>query len=171
MKRRGLIRFQIFFLVVLAAVVIFRVVKGPPDPEGLVVLTGLEAHELYYRAFELEERIDMVVQATGSFDQEAMPIGLAAQGWIVRRADRPASPEIVWHMDPRLVERGRGSLAHVRGDTFALDAGRYDVYFATFGQAESHRSRPRWRSEADRWQFVLRPVGETAAQPPPNPQG
>lgn len=166
MKRRGLVRFQIFLLVALAVVVIIRVVKGPPPPEGLIVFTEMEPHDLYYKAFELEERAEMVIQATGSFDQEAMPVGLAAQGWIVRRSRGPGAPEVVWRMDPRTVEQGRGSLALVQGDTLTFEAGRYDVYFASYGQTESRRRRPKWRSEAERWQFVLRPVDETAPARP-----
>ena len=159
MKRRGLIKFQIFLLVVLAIVVIIRVVKGPPAPDGLVVFVDLDAQDLRYASFELGARTDLAIEAVGSFDDEAMPLGFAAHGWVVRHEDR----EVVWKMDPASVERGRGSLAHVRGDTFALDAGRYDVYFASYGQAESHRRRPHWRSEADRWQFVLNTVDETAS--------
>ena len=156
MKRRGFVKFQIVLLMVVAGLVIYRVIKGPPPPDGLVAFVNLDPHHLEYAAIELDEPAEVGVQATGSFDQEIPSAGLAAQGWIVRRADR----EIVWQMTPRSVERGRGTLAHVRGDTFALEAGRYDVYFASYGQEASSR-RPRWRSEADRWQLVLGLVDET----------
>ena len=155
-KRRGLIRFQIVLLMALAVLIIYRVVKGPPPPEGLVAFVGMEPHDLRHAAIELDERTEVAVRATGSFDQETPSAGLAAQGWIVRRADR----KVVWKMDPGAIERGRGSLAHVRGDTLALEAGRYDVYFASYGQDASNR-RSRWRSEADRWQLVLGLIDET----------
>ena len=155
-KRRGLIRFQIVLLMALAVLVIYRVVQGPPPPDGLVAFVGMDVHDLEYAAIELDERAEVAVQAVGSFEQENPSAGLAARGWIVRRADR----EVVWQMEPGSVERGRGSLAHVRGDTFALEAGQYDIYFATYGLDASSR-RPRWRSDADRWQFVLALVDET----------
>jgi len=158
MKQRGLTRILLIFLVLAALLVAYRMIAGQPAPDGLVVFVDLHSHELKHAAFELGETAEVVIQATGSFDPEAIPVGLAAQGWVVRRADR----EVVWHMDPLAVERGRGNVAHVRGDTFALDAGIYDAYYATYGQAKT-RNRQRWRSDVDKWQFVLRLTDETAS--------
>ncbi len=158
MKRRGLTRILLIFLVLAALLVAYRMIAGQPAPDGLVVFVDLHSHELKHAAFELGETAEVAIQATGSFDPEAMPAGLAAQGWIVRRADR----EVVWHMDPHAVDRGRGNVAYVRGDTFALDAGIYDVYYATYGQAET-RNRQLWRSDVDKWQFVLGLTDETAS--------
>lgn len=156
MKRRGLTRILVTFLVVMALLVAGRMIVGPPAPAGLVVFVDLDPHELRHSAFELGDRTEIAIRATGSFDPEAMPAGLAAQGWILRRADR----EVVWRMDPQRVERGRGTVARVRGDTFALDAGLYDVYYATYGQTDTRSER--WRSDAEKWQFVLRLIDETA---------
>ncbi|MFB3131962.1 MAG: hypothetical protein ACE10K_05515, partial [Rhodothermales bacterium] len=158
MKRRGLNRILLTFLVLAALLVAYRMIVGPPEPDGLVVFVNLDTRKLEHAAFELGEPAEVVVQATGSFDAEAMPVGLATQGWIVRRADR----KVVWHMDPSAVERGRGNIAHVRGDTFALEAGIYDVYYATYGHAKT-RKRQRWHNDADKWQFVLRLTDETAS--------
>ncbi len=158
MKRRGLTRILLIFLVLAALLVAYRMIAGQPAPDGLVVFVDLHSHELKHAAFELGETAEVAIQATGSFDPEAIPAGLAAQGWIVRRADR----EVVWHMDPHAVDRGRGNVAYVRGDTFALDAGIYDVYYATYGQAET-RNRQLWRSDVDKWQFVLGLTDETAS--------
>lgn len=155
MKRRGLVRFQIALLVVLVIIVIIRMIAGPPAPDGLVVFVDLEAESLRHAAFELAQPADIAVQVTGSLDEDAIPLALAAEGWIIRRADR----EVVWQMDPNTVERGRGSVARVPGDTLTLDAGIYDVYYASYGGADTH-GRRRWRSEADQWQFVLRVVDE-----------
>jgi len=158
MKRRGLNRILLTLLVLAALLVGYRMIVGAPEPDGLVVFVDLHTRQLEHAAFELREPAEVVVQATGSFDAEAMPVGLATQGWIVRRADR----KVVWHMDPGTVERGRGNIAHVRGDTFALKAGIYDVYYATYGQAKT-RKRQRWHNDADKWQFVLRLTDETAS--------
>ena len=158
MKRRGLTRILLIFLVLAALMVVYRMIAGPPAPDGFVVFSDLDSHELKHAVFELGETVEVAIRATGSLDPEAMPVGLAAQGWVVQRADR----EVVWRMDPQTVERGRGTIAHVRGDTFALDAGIYDVYYATYGQSGSRR-RERWRSDADKWQFVLRLTDETAS--------
>ena len=158
MKKRGLNRILLTFLVLAALLVAYRMIVGPPEPDGLVVFVNLDTRKLEHAAFELGEPAEVAVQATGSFDAEARPVGLAAQGWIVRRADR----EVVWHMDPHAVERGRGNIAHVRGDTFALEAGIYDAYYATYGQAKT-RNRQRWRNDVDKWQFVLSLTDETAS--------
>ena len=158
MKRRGLTRILLLLLVVAALLVGYRMIAGPPAPDGFVVFVDLDPRELKHAAFELGETVEVAVHATGSFDPEAMPAGLAAQAWIVRRADR----EVVWHMDPRAVDRGRGNVATVPGDTLAFDEGIYDVYYATYGQAET-RNRQRWRSDADKWQFILHLTDETAS--------
>ena len=143
-------------LVILAVVVVARMVIGPSPPEGLVVFVDLHPYTLRHEAFELGGQTEVAIRATGSFDEAALPTALAAQGWIVRRADR----DVVWRIDPASAERGRGSAAHVRGDTLTLEAGLYDVYFAAYGQDE-HQGRQRWRHDADQWQFVLRLLDES----------
>ncbi|MFQ5571875.1 MAG: hypothetical protein ACE5G0_19525 [Rhodothermales bacterium] len=157
MKKRGLIRIQLTLLVVLALLVIVRMIVGPPAPSGLVVFVDLEAQTLRHAAFELEQPAEVAILATGSFEQQGASSTLAAYSWIVRRADA----ETVWEMDPRTAEAGRGNAAHVPGDTFDLEAGIYDVYFASYGQEQRQNRRQRWRNDADQWEFVLRLTDET----------
>ncbi len=152
MKKRSLIRLQLTLLVVLGLLVVVRLVSGPPPPSGLVVLVDLEPHRLAHKAFEVQQPSKVVVSATGSFDPAAVPAALAAYGWIVRRADRA----VVWRMDPATVETVRGHLARVQADTLILEAGLYDVFYASYGATFDGRNSRRWRSDADAWQLVLR---------------
>src|SRR5690606_29579742 len=76
--------------------------------------------------------------------------------WITRRADRA----LVWKIDPRRNPPRNGTLVHVE-DTLRVDAGLYDVYFATFG-VERERSGPfgfvfngSWRSDRKNWHVAI----------------
>ena len=77
MKRRGLNRILLTFLVLAALLVAYRMIVGPPEPDGLVVFVDLHTRQLAHAAFELREPTEVVVEATGSFDHEAMTVELA----------------------------------------------------------------------------------------------
>lgn len=155
MKKRNVVRIQLLLLVVLAVLVFVRMVAGPPAPSGLVVFVDMDHDELHRKTFELDRPADIAIHAIGSIDERATPKELAALGWIVNRA----TGEVVWKMDANRVEMGRGTLAEVPGDTIALEAGLYDVFFASFGAVDSNR-HGRWVSDASEWQWVLRLVDE-----------
>lgn len=155
MKKRTLVRIQLLLLVVLVILVFVRMVVGPPAPSGLVVFVNMDHDQLHQKSFELDRPAEIAIHAIGSIDERATPKALAAKGWIVSRA----SGDVVWEMDPARVEAGRGTLVEVPGDTLALEAGVYDVFFASFGAIDSNR-HGRWVSDRDEWQWVLRLVDE-----------
>lgn len=154
MKRRRLVRVQLLLLALLVILVFVRWITGPPAPSGLVVFHNLKADELYHRAFELEQSARLSIEATGSFERtpgsEALP-PLDVYGWIVRRSDRQPA----WQMQADQALHERGTLANV-ADTLDFDAGIYDVYFTSYGNAFSGNDT--WRRDRNRWQMVVRTV-------------
>lgn len=154
MNRRRLVRVQLVLLALLVALIVIRLVVGPPAPDGVVVLTDLDDEELYHRAFTLQQPARVAVEATGSFERAASGSTtppLDVYGWIVRRGDR----SVTWKMDATNTRPERGTVGTV-ADTLRLDAGTYDAFFTTFGNAFSG-NRP-WRHDEERWRFVLNPV-------------
>ncbi|HET6568356.1 MAG TPA: hypothetical protein VFG50_10360, partial [Rhodothermales bacterium] len=159
MRRPAIVRLQLLALGVIVVLVVVRALSGPPAPEGLLVLTDIEPHQLQHEAFALDRPARLAVEAVGSFEA---PRGLAAYGWILNRDDG----QVAWVMQPGAATHERGTLAHVR-DTLTLEPGTYDVYYASFGntpengRGHSFLSRVRhsdepWQRDADRWMLALR---------------
>lgn len=176
-RRQTLRRLLLLMLFVAFGLLLFRLVAGPPQPAGLVVWTELDAGALRHAAFEVGTLARFAVEATGSFEQAEGTPALAAYPWIVRRSDRT----VVWRMSADDAQRDRGTLA-LRRDTFELDAGTYDVYFAAYGNDARSRQAPgffdrllggeaRWQGDASKWRVVLQaldgaPARALDGQPP-----
>ena len=165
MNRRRLVRWQILMLFVVAALLVARVLTGPPMPEGLVVFTDLEEGQLRHAAFRVDEGATLALEATGSFEKTETPSLLAAYAWILRRDTRG----VVWQMTPTTVRHGKGTLAHAT-DTLSLAAGTYDVFFTTYGPTPDARHngsflnlQHHWVHDGKEWIFVLRPADPTTA--------
>ena len=160
MKRRRIVRIQIFLLVVVTGLLIVRVIQGPPTPDGLIVFADLETGKLSHEAFTLDAPAPFLVEAAGSFETSAPASPLAAYGWILRRDTR----ELAWRMDPARLEHDNGTLVHVR-DSLMLPAGVYDVFFTTYGPSpESRRGasflglKHHWTNDEDDWMMTLTPA-------------
>ena len=177
MKRPGIIRFQLLLLAVVTLLVIWRSTKPPPPPDGLIVYSGIEPGRLLEEAFRVEQPVQVVIDATGSFESEeqADSISLAAYGWVLRREDRT----VVWSMHSAPLQKGDNTLALVT-DTVEFQPGVYDVYFASYGNEDvssiglslldglldlSVGDGHFWRNDADKWQMVVRTLGDTLAPP------
>ena len=63
MKKRGLTRILLTFLVLAALLVGYRMIVGPPEPDGLVVFVDLKPRHLEHAAFELREPVEVVIEA------------------------------------------------------------------------------------------------------------
>ncbi len=146
-------------LVAVLAVLIFaRIIAGPPKPKGLIVMTNLKLRQLETAAFQVDAPTAVRVDATGSTDERDGASGLATSVWILNTRDRT----VVWDMEQRPLVEGRGTLRHVKADTFILDPGRYEAYFASYGQLV-HRSDRTLGRDQKAWRFVLRTVGRNAS--------
>ena len=62
----------------LALLVLGRLLAGPPEPKGLVVMTELEPWTLTKAAFEVDEPTRVLISATGTLDMREHASGLAA---------------------------------------------------------------------------------------------
>ena len=167
MRKRKIVRLQLFMLFAVLLLLLYRVVQGPPAPRGIVVFTDIDTDRLRHAAFQLTAPDSLVVVATGAF---GAPDELAAYAWMLRRDDR----SVAWAMDAQTAHRGRGALAEVT-DTLALAAGTYDVYFTSFGNRRNGRDRGSlwdrlsggagsWRNDSDKWMLVLRSLGSAQGQ-------
>ena len=157
MKRKRIVRVQLFLLGLVVVLIVWRLVRGPVAPGGLVVLSGLDSGELAARAFELDADGLVLIDAVGSVEAEGSE-ELAAYGWLVRRDSR----ELMWKQDPARseIERTRMSTQ----DSVRLEAGAYEMYFTSFGATENSRSgrgalglKVHWANDAKYWRFVVSP--------------
>ncbi|MEX0821904.1 MAG: hypothetical protein WD021_07145 [Rhodothermales bacterium] len=161
MSRSKIVRLELLLLAAVTLLLAYRVIEGPPPPEGLVVLTDIAELDLVHEAVVADRESRVSIDAVGSFESDEAS-DLAAYGWILRRDDR----EVVWKMTPSSVGRERSTLARVR-DTVALAPGTYDVFYTTYGNRSSRRfgisfldrllgDDAQWRGDAGNWRFVLR---------------
>ena len=93
MKKRKFIRLQLFALFAVIALLFYRVVEGPAEPNGFVVWTEIGEDRLRHEAFTLESQTRFFIDATGSFEGDIEV--LAAYAWILNRENR----QVVWKMD------------------------------------------------------------------------
>lgn len=163
MNRPNIVRLELLLLAAVTLLLAYKVLEGPPAPEGLVVQTDIEPGELRRTAIAASRAGRVAVEAVGSFGADvASSNKLAAYGWILRRDDR----DVVWKMDSARASRDRATLAVVE-DTVELQAGTYDVYFTSFGN-ERHRDfgidfldrllgdDASWKNDADDWKMIVR---------------
>ncbi|HLT45695.1 MAG TPA: hypothetical protein VK002_00575 [Rubricoccaceae bacterium] len=169
--RRFFSRFLLLVLVGVALFAVVRLASGDAEP-GTVVAFGddLDPEEMRRAAFEVTAPTRLAIEAVGSFESDTT---LGATAWIVRRD----SGAVVWRMDPKRVERGRGTLA-TAVDTLAFAPGVYDAYFAAYGDPLTRpaedggdgflgrlsdlltRGGRAWHGDADRWRFRVAAASE-----------
>lgn len=157
--RKRIVRIELLLLGLLAILVISRVFRGLPTPDGNVTIYDIDANELRHAAFSVSGPATLEISAYGSLEDEKddpVPGDMAAQAWMVRRTDRA----LVWKIDPRKNPPRNGTLVHVE-DTLRVHAGTYDVYFATYG-VERNQSGPfgfvfngGWRSDRKNWHVAI----------------
>jgi hypothetical protein len=149
-------------LFALVALVIWRVTKGPPTPEGFLVMSDLDVGRLHHEVLELTAPATLAVEAAGSLEDADNPTVMAAYGWVLRRSDR----QVVWQMDPAHAERDGGTLFKLH-DTLRLEPGTYDVFFTTFGSTLDSRDHNElagwftghWVQDENKWHLVMRLEG------------
>lgn len=164
MSRTKIVRLELLLLAVVMLLVAYRVIEGPPAPDGLVVHADVKPEELRRQSLAAAQPTRIAIEAVGSFESEADERAgrLAAYGWILRRADR----NVVWKMDPTVVTRERETLALVR-DTIELAPGTYDIFYTSFGNRTGRRfgitfldrllgEERAWRGDSDRWKMIVR---------------
>ncbi|NND72602.1 MAG: hypothetical protein HKN43_13580 [Rhodothermales bacterium] len=169
MRKKALTRFQLFALVLVTGLVLFRVFSGPPAPRGTVTINRVEPSELKHVAFSLDAPVTFAVEAVGSLasvdarDAE----DLAVYGWILDRNSRT----VVWKMQDTRIRRNQ-TLATVE-DTLTLASGTYDMYFTSYGNLVDPGRRGQilgvafgddWIADADEWRLLLNVVDDESEQ-------
>ncbi len=160
MNRSQIVRLELLLLAGVTLLLAYRVIEGPPPPDGLIVHARIEPEQILRRSMAADGPGRITIDAAGSFEPRSSE--LAAYGWILRRADR----DVVWKMDPSSVRREKETLALVR-DTIDLDPGAYDVYYASYGNRVGRRfgisfldrllgEKEAWQGDADAWKLVVR---------------
>ena len=160
---------RILLVLLLGVAIIAAVRLGAESADTIVAFEDLSAERLRHEAFRLVKPARFAIDAAGSYEEastKAADTTMAAYGWIVRRSDGA----VVWRMRPP--RPSRGTLVSVR-DTIDLDAGIYDVYFASYGDPLVRDPGPRdgsfaerfraalsrggrsWMGDAGRWRFVV----------------
>ncbi len=118
-------------LVLLAAIVVFGQQKTT-----FVTLKDFVDVEVRGIGFVLDKEMAVTIDAVGGgdrsmwremFDEDEMPSGMYAYGWIIDAATR----ELVWEMTLRNTSGGRDERTF--DDTITLGEGAYEVYFTAYG--------------------------------------
>lgn len=163
MNRKKVVRVELVLLAVVTLLLAYRVLEGPPEPQGAVVMSDMDVERLHRQAFAIGHPTRLTIAAVGSFASAQKGEGaLAAYGWVFDRVER----KVVWKMDASKLTRERKSLASIR-DTLLLNAGTYDVYFTSYGNRNGSRfgislldrilgDESAWRSDDDRWKMIVR---------------
>ena len=132
-------------VILLTIVVATMMVMGPPTPKEVIISwDDFTFEEIEQTTIVADRNTEVIINSTGSVDHHRHGIG--ANAWIIDAVDRTP----VW--DLRLASRKNDNppLLQVEDDTIAVDAGRYEVYFAAYGGRELTEHRPK------DWHFELR---------------
>ena len=165
MRKKALTRFQLFALVLVTGLVLFRVFSGPPAPRGTVTINRIEPSELKHVAFTLSAPVEFAIDAVGSLasedDRDAE--NLAVYGWILNRQSR----DVVWKMQDAQLRTDQTLASAI--DTLSLGAGTYDMYFTSYGNLVDPGRRGQilgvafgddWIADADEWHLLLNVVND-----------
>jgi hypothetical protein len=162
MNKKKIVRVELVLLALVTLLLAYRVLEGPPAPEGIVVHTGLQSEQVRHDAFSIDRPVRIAIDAVGSFEAEGERSRLSAYGWILDRESR----DVVWRMEPDHAALGRGTLAVVV-DTVQLAPGTYDVYFTSYGNERTSsfggidilerlfRARSKWKDDEDEWKLIV----------------
>ena len=159
MARSKVVKFQLFLLFVLTAVVGYTAFKKPPIPTGNLVQSRLDTGKLYHDELVLGSPSVLTIDAAGSLetlDPNSELLGtMAAYPWILNRDTR----EVEWILDPNEANP-TGTLVE-QTDSIELGPGTYDVFFTTYGRTRKSRRRRivghrgQWTGDKDRWRMVI----------------
>lgn len=174
MNRKKVVRVELFLLAAVTLLLAYRVMQGPPSPEGVVSFSDIDSEEVRHTAFVVEHPVRVVIDAVGSLESTRQEDAeLAAYGWILDRRSR----EVIWKMSAAASTRDRGHIASQR-DTVELNPGIYDAWYTSYGNRHSHLSPftifdrifgngSAWRKDEKHWKMIVQQVGtRTAAVTP-----
>ena len=156
MRKKGLRRFQLFLLLAVGILVVWRMTSSPAG-EGFVTLSDLKERQLTSKYFEVFTPATIDIVGEVSFEDERAGSDLAVVTWILSGK----TGEVVWRTWVDNVQR-EGVRALVQ-DSVRLEAGDYAVHFSTLGPDNSSYKggstfglKPHWTNYKDFWYLDLR---------------
>ena len=168
MSRRSLVRFQLMILALLVLALFGRRMWSTIGGGDDVEIGDVEPFELHQVAFRVDEPTRVEVDVVASLERGEPDAPLATTAWIMGRGN----PIPAWHYVPGPGDSRRGTL--VSGvQEVTLDAGTYDLYFASYGN-DMHGGRRGgflsrifdseldWEGDSGRWSVSVRAVEEGA---------
>lgn len=166
MPKKGLRKFQLFLLVCVAGLVIWRMNAGPAGV-GVVSLSDLEDRKLYEKNFEVFSPTMVHVEGVVSFEDDLPGSVLAVVPWIVSRDQN----QVIWEASDDKLDRD-GVKANL-SDSLELGAGFYTLYLSTLGpDRDSWKERgplgltPHWTNYESFWRLdLMAPEGTIALSP------
>ncbi|MDA0875658.1 MAG: hypothetical protein O3C45_11445, partial [Bacteroidetes bacterium] len=156
MPKKGLRRFQLFLLLVVGGLIVWRMTAGP-EGEGFLTLSDPGLRSLKTAHFQVLEPTVLHIEGEVSFEDDKPGSDLAVVAWILDRG----SNEPVWRSSADGVKR-EGVRALV-DDSLRLDPGLYSAYLSTYGpddrshdQGSAFGLKPHWTNYASFWHLDLR---------------
>ena len=160
MRKRRLVRFQLWMLLFAFGLVVWRYGVDADRPDGVVVFSDLTDGRLYRAGLQVDQASDVLVSLTAAFETDETDAPLAVYGWILNNDDL----SVVWKTEKASLERD-GVIARTV-DTIHVAKGSYEVFFTTVGPtAKSRRNtpflglRPYWTNYKSEWQMSVSLVG------------
>lgn len=156
MRKKSFVRFQIFLIMVLVGLVIWRMNEGPEKGDGFISLVDMKVGHLYTEHFEVKDLVTLQIEGVGAFGADERASTLAAYPWLVNRTTN----RVVWMPDmDRLTRDGVAALIR---DSVAVGVGEYSAFFTTLGpEAGSQNNgsflglKPHWTNDAEIFELNL----------------
>lgn len=156
MRNKGLRRFQLFLLLAVGVLIVWRMTSAPTG-EGFVTLSDLKERQLTSKYFEVFSPAMVDISGEVSFEDDKAGSDLAVVAWILSGK----TGEVVWRTGVDNVER-EGVRALVR-DSVRLEAGDYAVHYSTLGPDHTSYKggstfglKPHWTNYGEFWHLDLR---------------
>lgn len=155
MRNKGLRRIQLFLLLAVGVLIIWRMTASPQGV-GFVTISDLDERQLASRYFEVFSPATISIAGEVSFEDDRVGSDLAVIAWILDGK----TGDVVWRTDVDNVQR-EGVRAIVE-DSVRLEAGDYAVHFSTLGPDDiSYKGgsafglKPHWTNYQDFWHLDL----------------
>ncbi|NQV73205.1 hypothetical protein HQ496_08785 [bacterium] len=156
MRKRRLVKTQLFLLIVTVGLIVWRMNTDIDKSDGFVSFTHLTVRHLYQEHFQVSDTLMVSIEAKAAFENETASQELVVYPWIVNQSNHT----VVWQMDPNASTRD-GVQASVQ-DSVQLVPGVYTAYYTTYGPTRASSRggaflglKPHWTNDPGFWKLTL----------------